>query len=126
MDLTLCLLICAGFNQFSGSLPTEIGLMTNLEHLYLGKYAASWLGAAAAVDQINSPYLCTKLLLLIIAFNDNLWGNVNPLFCSNTNHSATIHSNFSNLSCLRMPENVTCDCCSVCKIPVLESQLGPG
>jgi hypothetical protein len=92
-------------NQLTGPIPSELGLLTGLEELYLCKFATisvrSW-------TQYHCCDLCLTSYLLsgFVAYN-TLTGNVDTLFC---NIDA-----FSELSlsadCAGSPPEVVCSCC---------------
>ena len=68
-----------GWNKLTGSIPTEVGLLTNLDHLRLGKHLFSALLLCFETKQIRYYYLTLIVLfatLKILIAKNKLSGTI--------------------------------------------------
>jgi hypothetical protein len=95
-----------GNNTFTGVIPTKYSMLTNVYSLTLVKVVDSYilLCLPCLVNQYKSLTLFYLFVgpfdFIIKAGNNNLWGNISPLFCGIATNYMTIHSDFEQMDYL--------------------------
>jgi hypothetical protein len=118
-------------NQLTGPIPSEMGSLTRLQDLFLGKFATI---SSSKLETIRLLGSASQFIFHGLVDNNTLTGNLGPLFCNITDINIT--DAFLELilyaDCAGSPPEVVCSCCVcfgsvrwfICKCQWAHGRLG--